>query len=784
MKRAFPQKVKPVSHRVDLMVEVMEQPKQAPQGASRRARTSAAMLGLALSMGASSVLLPRHTDGAAAAESRLSESVLAAESAAQAAISEAKQEEPSAHVLEAPPVEHTVRSGQTLWYIARQYQVSVDELVALNGIDASATLKVGQTLKIPATAHALRVADALKVEPVVPRATTKADGEVSGSLERQASEQSSTAPEDKLSLDRLREARERLRQSLAELQNAEQDVEAPAIASVDKRIESPAEPPRVAASESTAKPVAGSLVADEAATYRVKPGDTLGAIADAHDVSTQALAMANRLENPNQLRVNQSLTIPSPSALESSVSAGSTLITATLRGVQPQLPSIVPGRMPAEVEPDSPRPSASTVYRVTAGDTIAQIARRYNISSADLIAANRLRNPNVIRVGETLRIPGASSLNRAMSQSSASEVIHAAAQPRSEVQLSAALPLTEGSSFQITPPSASTEAVVPTVIPTPEVSEETTFLSDRVQPEVAAPTAGASSAMAPAVEASPAVEAQSPARFQSATFVARLVSEVDSLSDRTPHASVASQTELPAVVAASRRSVVTSATSVAEASRVNPQLLSASADSAELQSPGFQRQLNREADRASTLAGDAVAANQSQVVAAAPLGAENYAPLLEPVVGRMVSPDLPPLPGAEHFLPESSPIFNGYIWPARGVLTSGYGWRWGRMHRGLDIAAPVGTPIHAAAPGVVQFSGWNSGGYGNMVEIRHADGSMTRYAHNSRNLVRVGQRVEQGQQIALMGSTGFSTGPHVHFEVHLPNQGTVNPVALLPRRGQ
>jgi murein DD-endopeptidase MepM/ murein hydrolase activator NlpD len=104
------------------------------------------------------------------------------------------------------------------------------------------------------------------------------------------------------------------------------------------------------------------------------------------------------------------------------------------------------------------------------------------------------------------------------------------------------------------------------------------------------------------------------------------------------------------------------------------------------------------------------------------------------------------------------------------------------MHRGIDIAAPVGTPIYSAAPGVIEFSGWNSGGYGYMVDIRHPDGSMTRYAHNSRLLVRVGQDVDQGEQIAEMGSTGRSTGPHVHFEIHLPSQGAVNPTPLLASR--
>jgi YD repeat-containing protein len=169
-----------------------------------------------------------------------------------------------------------------------------------------------------------------------------------------------------------------------------------------------------------------------------------------------------------------------------------------------------------------------------------------------------------------------------------------------------------------------------------------------------------------------------------------------------------------------------------------------------------------------------------QVVAVAPLGSESYAPLLESVTGQMVNPELPPLPGVDAFLPNGSVAFDGYIWPARGVLTSGYGWRWGRMHRGIDIAAPIGTPAYASAAGVVVRAGWNSGGFGNLVEVRHPDGSLTRYAHLSRIHVTAGQEVSQGEHIADIGSTGRSTGPHLHFEVHLPNQGSVNPIAYLP----
>jgi len=103
------------------------------------------------------------------------------------------------------------------------------------------------------------------------------------------------------------------------------------------------------------------------------------------------------------------------------------------------------------------------------------------------------------------------------------------------------------------------------------------------------------------------------------------------------------------------------------------------------------------------------------------------------------------------------------------------------MHRGIDIAAPIGTPVYAAAAGVVTYSQWNSGGFGNLVEIRHADGTLTLYAHNHRNLVRVGQYVQQGEQIAEMGSTGRSTGPHVHFEIRPQGRGAVDPMIFLRR---
>ncbi len=116
-----------------------------------------------------------------------------------------------------------------------------------------------------------------------------------------------------------------------------------------------------------------------------------------------------------------------------------------------------------------------------------------------------------------------------------------------------------------------------------------------------------------------------------------------------------------------------------------------------------------------------------------------------------------------------------YIKPiSGGRYTSGFGRRWGRMHTGVDWACPTGTTVYASSGGTVIQASYN-GGYGNNVVISHPDGRLTRYAHNSRLLVRVGQTVKQGEAIALSGNTGRSTGPHVHFEIYI-NGAAVNPL--------
>lgn len=115
---------------------------------------------------------------------------------------------------------------------------------------------------------------------------------------------------------------------------------------------------------------------------------------------------------------------------------------------------------------------------------------------------------------------------------------------------------------------------------------------------------------------------------------------------------------------------------------------------------------------------------------------------------------------------DTTPSAAGFVWPTSGTVTSRFGPRWGRMHQGLDIAAPTGTPITAAASGTVIIAG-PQGGYGNLVVIDHGGGLATAYAHQNSVAVAVGDSVTQGGVVGYVGSTGNSTGPHLHFEVRV-----------------
>lgn len=118
-----------------------------------------------------------------------------------------------------------------------------------------------------------------------------------------------------------------------------------------------------------------------------------------------------------------------------------------------------------------------------------------------------------------------------------------------------------------------------------------------------------------------------------------------------------------------------------------------------------------------------------------------------------------------------------FVYPVNGQFTSPFGSRWGRLHAGIDIAVPTGTPVHAADSGTVRYAGWMSG-YGNYTCVQHTNSLSSCYAHQSSISVKVGQSVRQGQVMGQSGNTGNSTGPHMHFEARL-NGTPVDPMGYL-----
>jgi murein DD-endopeptidase MepM/ murein hydrolase activator NlpD len=361
------------------------------------------------------------------------------------------------------------------------------------------------------------------------------------------------------------------------------------------------------------------------------------------------------------------------------------------------------------------------IYKVNQGDNLTQISEKYRVTPEVLIQANHITNPDVIKVDEKLLIP-TSSGNVASNNVGTSNSI----KTTPTVATFPATPL-HGTSL------AAQALQNNRLLELPLVSIDES------------PVQGIESASASTKQAAPSQKL--------ADTVPATSSISRSLTEQRVSSMLGVQGKIePIGLKDSSSSEIFDAGPAAQSPRRNLALLPQASQSRSTQLPALQK-------------GTAMARRSFQL----------QIPALE----------LPPLTAAaDSFLPSSMGQGNyKYSWPANGAMTSGYGWRWGRMHRGIDIAGPIGTPIVAAAPGVVLTSGWNDGGYGYMVEIQHPDGSMTRYAHNDRIHVRKGEAVQQGQRIADMGSTGRSTGPHLHFEIHTAGRGgTINPMMLLASR--
>jgi murein DD-endopeptidase MepM/ murein hydrolase activator NlpD len=393
------------------------------------------------------------------------------------------------------------------------------------------------------------------------------------------------------------------------------------------------------------------------------------------------------------------------------------------------------------------------VYKVKPGDSLDRIARIHGVSRAELMRANNIHNPNFIKINQTLKIPQTSLTPKTESRESAIPKVH--------------------TSFNSAIGGQS-------VIPSAELIRATATRS--VSPEELRNT-------------NTALESQgNPYVEKLRADIQKLRQEYQEKKSKDNYSQPDAEIENP--ISSSSKS----ADSDWVKERLERQIKIEEQTNRNIQiQPQQENSLLTPANSNSQRIASVPYRLQSGSTQTNSSSTQNRDRMVRIQVGDTVGPELPPLstPGKylpdspsqslplpsspRQYLPDSSSPSQGFVWPSKGTVTSGYGWRWGRMHKGIDIAGPIGTPVIAAASGEVVSAGWNSGGYGNLVKVRHPDGSLTLYAHNNRIVVRQGQKVEQGQQIAEMGSTGYSTGPHLHFEIHPRGKGAVNPMAYLPR---
>ncbi|MEG4630189.1 peptidoglycan DD-metalloendopeptidase family protein [Microcoleus sp. AR_TQ3_B6] len=821
MKRTYPQ-IKPVQAS-EIDRDGSAEPSKQTTLSTGRVR-SLATIGLAISVGASGILLPRNGDSARASElAPTSEStaevqpVSANGPATSAQVDGSRTQQPGSS---SDPVAVKVQQGQSLWELSRDYAVEPLALASVNDIKPDIILQVGQELTValaPGAAPQQNAADTAVAslelagavnpeeklnltgsEPLDSAAMTALPSTAATPFVTPVPEQSSIEiPKAEGAIDSLKKQENRTTEAgrtqlgsegganlstpAASLPESAPRLAAPgsatettipdlgatpvipnagvgqaaspdrAFESIEQSLATPSLPSAVLV------PPAGSNAGSAEVLYSVRPGDTLDAIAKGHGVSPKELISANKLGNPNLLNVNQRLKIPQVRSNNPVVQAAASYSASNSTSVWSAT------SVPASVNPSSSTSEIASAGVAAPAPTVPVVSPLANLEGLNNISAPMVPQVNSIpltQVSQTISDPGKLNLQGEPTFTGAVDT--------------SALP---------SPASATATASATGFDP-----QQLSFVPNAsAQGLNAAPTSALPESNS---EALPTAEALNP-------YSERLRAEVVRLREE---------------YRASRNSIGANAVSLAPTDR--PEAPRVSSNQSEelpsvnpyLYTPDYTEAVQNEISRPPSRAWSEQVQKQQQerfdparaaeqqpinltpritqeqpVVATAPLGAEGYDPLSNPSLGRMVSPELPPLSNPDTYLPNGKQqSANGFIWPSKGVLTSGYGWRWGRMHKGIDIAGPIGTPIVAASDGVVTYAQWNDGGYGYLVEITHPDGTETVYAHNSRILVQKGQKVAQGEQISEMGSTGFSTGPHLHFEIHPAGQGAINPMAFLP----
>ncbi|MFM1841837.1 MAG: lipoprotein NlpD, partial [Cyanobacteriota bacterium] len=685
------------------------------QQGQRLARRSAAMVGLAFSMGATSFLFaPTAT---ATDSSNLSSLASLNDLSAESTPNPENKDQ-----LAAPSVKYKVQAGESLWEIGQTFQVPPSAIAAANQIKGDTNLSAGQSLTIPnlpASARASTpqsvaalptVVDPTTVSVPTPHNVTAVD-----SVNSLGTPASSTVlvPPRALTAANPSVVKPEAQAAIADVSRpiqvipAEDQGASTSIENTAKGVGIDVTPTRAIA---TPAQVTAAAYGDEPVSILVTPPEEFRPVEV--DENNEPSPLSNPQSSPLP-DVPEMVAVPYKTQKDDPLSGESVSLDTLRRNgmalpAQPQetalnAPIAIPVMPPAAEVPMAkalpnepptvlaPEPSAITptfqpgpqvapdseAYQVKSGDTLNHIARLHNLDPAELKRVNGLNNANRIKVDQVLTIPAPQAVALA--------------------------------------PDESTVPALPVPSSTATVDSE---------PEL--------------------------------QYQEQLKAEVTQLNQGQPVAM-----PQPLVVA----STPTSLDKAPDWEQPKP--LPADFNQPRQDLAQLQRQYSPQVERTK------FSTSPSQIIGAAPSPVQDYNNSLQTPVGQEVSPELPPLNTPD--FPKGPSQFTGYSWPAKGVLTSGYGRRWGRMHRGIDIAGPIGTPIVAAASGEVISAGWNAGGFGKLVKIRHADGSITYYAHNNRILVRKGDYVQQGQQVAEMGSTGRSTGPHLHFEIRPDGKSAINP---------
>ncbi len=787
MKRALKKRVKAVlNNNPNSDAAPVEQLNETNHKANCRARTQAAMIGLAISMGATSLLVTRQSDQAQAAApvgSQKAASTIPAVSDTEIKFAATKLESQavsSARLPENPVILEPTAVSQVPGLEAK-WPITVNEMavqIPTSEADKNAIYlesQVNQGFKTNSVQSRLQTANQLpeirvqqlsRSQGVAGSQPTTVIVELGNTVSNDVDAQLKAQQE--FALNRLQEKSNRLKNSLAELRSddtqklpqtrkieiaqpttvADKTVAAQSEEATDSRqaslISRLKEEKQTSAGMqkvTSSAPAARKVVPQSfGTTYEVRPGDTLAEIASNYGISVSELVKANNLADPNQLQISQQLIIPTAIAERSSYDQSTVAVQRTF--VQSNNIATVASSPLNKLDLDASLPQVSQPSGVRNSNTA--------VISIPTVKENQFQVNTPAATTNSVSIPV--------------PVAHDNELQSGENDLSSPMPYGVGGET----PSRDRVTKIPTAQKQPQkvakvkgnerlrsLQVEIERLREKYRPQESGVTVQTASA---------SDDSTAPVAIEIGNLFApsRVNSQRNAVAIPVPRPILPSYREQP----------------------VKPQLRAARPMNEPINPEFLPNQ--------TTSSGNFDRNNSSGIRLVVPSPSVNSTDSLGKLRGSRVSPALPPLAAVDLYLPKNvdqnsnpqSTSSASYIWPAKGVLTSGYGWRWGRMHRGIDIANGVGTPIYASAPGLVERAGWNNGGYGNVVDIRHPDGSMTRYGHNSRILVQVGQQVEQGQTIAAMGSTGFSTGPHSHFEVHPAGKGAVNPIAFLPSQAR